>query len=166
MRTILVCVTLVVISGCYTHVSAQDYKLALGLRLSTASPTLSNAVSVKYFMDQTNAVEGLISFGDRFGIGALYERHQLIGGVPAFTWFWGVGGYAGWQSNQTFLGPTGAIGLDYKFTNAPVNLSLDWKPELDILPNINFVPSAFAVSIRYTFGPTTSTSSHTPPSDH
>ena len=163
MRTILVCVTLVVISGCYTHLSAQDYKLALGLRLSTASPTLANSVSVKYFMDQTNAVEGLISFGDRFGLGALYERHQLIGGVPAFTWFWGVGGYAGWQSNQTFLGPTGAIGLDYKFTNAPVNLSLDWKPELDILPNINFVPSAFAVSIRYTFGPTTSTTSHTPP---
>lgn len=152
MRILTCSLILVIISGCFTRLSAQDYKLAVGLRLSTASPTLSNSVSVKYFMDETNAIEGLVSFGTRFGLGALYERHQLIGGTPAFTWFWGLGGYLGWQSNQTFLGPTGAIGLDYKFSNAPVNLSLDWKPELDILPNINFVPDAFAVTVRYTFG--------------
>ena len=152
MRTITCSLILVIISGCFTRLSAQDYKLAVGLRLSTASPTLSNSVSVKYFMDETNAIEGLVSFGTRFGLGALYERHQLIGGTPAFTWFWGLGGYLGWQDNKTFLGPTGAIGLDYKFSNAPVNLSLDWKPELDLLPNINFVPDAFAVTVRYTFG--------------
>jgi hypothetical protein len=152
MRIITCSLILVIISGCLTRLSAQDYKVAVGLRLSTASPTLSNSVSIKYFMDETNAIEGLVSFGTRFGLGALYERHQLIGGTPAFTWFWGLGGYLGWQSTQTFLGPTGAIGLDYKFSNAPVNLSLDWKPELDILPNINFVPDAFAVTVRYTFG--------------
>ena len=152
MRIITCSLILMIISGCITRLSAQDYKVAVGLRLSTASPTLSNSVSIKYFMDETNAVEGLVSFGTRFGLGALYEHHQLIGGTPAFTWFWGLGGYLGWQSNQTFLGPTGAIGLDYKFSNAPVNLSLDWKPELDILPNINFVPDAFAVTVRYTFG--------------
>jgi len=45
--------------------------------------------------------------------------------------------------------------MDYKFPNAPINLSLDWKPELDLSPAINFVPGAFAVSIRYTFGPIT-----------
>lgn len=154
MRTLAFSLALVVISGCYTRLSAQDYKLAIGLRLSTTGPTLSNAVSVKYFMDETNAVEGLVSWGTRFGLGGLYERHQLIGGTPGFTWFWGLGGYLGWQDKDTYLGPTGAIGLDYKFATAPINLSLDWKPELDILPNINFVPEAFAVSIRYTFGPT------------
>lgn len=154
MRTITFAMAILVISGCYNRLSAQDYKLAIGLRLSTSDPTLSNSVSVKYFMDQTNAVEGLVSWGTRFGLGALYERHQLIGGVPDFTWFWGAGGYLGWQNKNTYFGPTGAIGLDYKFTNAPVDLSIDWKPELDILPDINFVPDAFAVSVRYTFGTT------------
>ena len=154
MRTLAFCLALLVISGCYNRLSAQDYKMAIGLRLSTTGPTLSNAVSVKYFMDETNAIEGLVSWGTRFGLGALYERHQLIGGTPGFTWFWGLGGYLGWQDRNTYLGPTGAIGLDYKFASQPINLSLDWKPELDILPNINFVPEAFAVSIRYTFGPT------------
>jgi hypothetical protein len=102
-------------------------------------------------MDSTNAIEGLISFGTRFGLGGLYERHQLIGATPALTWFWGVGGYIGFQDNQTFVGPTGAIGIDYKFTSAPINLSLDWKPELDILPAINFVPNAFGITARFTF---------------
>ena len=152
MRTFVICVLLLTASSCINRLSAQDYKLAMGIRFSSASPTLSNSISVKYFMDETNAVEGLISFGTRFGIGGLYEHHQLVGGTPGFTWYWGIGGYAGWQDGNTYLGPTGAIGLDYKFSNAPLNLSIDWKPELDILPNINFVPDAFGITARYTFG--------------
>jgi hypothetical protein len=152
MRSIPLCLALLALSGLCNRLSAQDYKVAVGIRFSTADPTISNAVSIKYFMDETNALEGLVSFGNRFGLGGLYERHQLIGGTPAFTWFWGLGGYIGWQNSQTFLGPMGAIGLDYKFANAPVNLSIDWKPELDIVPNINFVPDAFGVTVRYTFG--------------
>ena len=131
--------------------SAQNYKLAIGVRLSAAAPTLSNSVSVKYFMDETNALEGLISFGTRFGIGGLYERHQLIGATPALTWFYGGGGYIGFEDGKTWVGPTGILGLDYKFQNAPLNLSLDWKPELDLIPKINFVPDAFALTARFTF---------------
>jgi len=160
MRVIILCLVLLAATSLYNRVSAQDYKFAMGVRFSSAAPTLSNSVSVKYFMDETRALEGLISFGDRFGIGALYEKHQLIGGTPAFTWFYGAGGYLGFetvtdvnhvQSHKTFLGPTGIVGLDYKFQNAPLNLSLDWKPELDIIPKINFVPDAFALTARFTF---------------
>jgi hypothetical protein len=131
--------------------SAQDYKVAIGIRFSSAAPTLSNSVSVKYFMNERDALEGLVSFGTRFGIGGLYERHQLIGGVPAFTWFYGGGGYVGFQNGSAYVGPTGVAGLDYKFQNVPLNLSLDWKPELDIIPAINFVPDAFGLTARFTF---------------
>lgn len=151
MRIITLCLVCVIAGGLTNHVSAQDYKLAMGVRLSSAAPTLSNSFSVKYFMDETNAVEGLVSFGTRFGIGGLYERHQLIGATPALTWFYGGGGYVGFQDHNTYLGPTGVVGLDYKFSNAPLNLSLDWKPELDIIPAINFIPDAFALSVRFVF---------------
>jgi hypothetical protein len=151
MRKLALILTLVICSACINHLFAQDYKVAIGIRFSTPSPTLSNSVSVKYFMNDRDALEGLISFGTRFGIGGLYEIHQLIGGTPAFTWFYGGGAYIGTESNTTYLGPTGIIGLDYKFPSAPVNLSLDWKPELDIIPAINFVPDAFALSARFTF---------------
>ena len=151
MRIIPLCLVLLAASSLFDRVSAQDYKVAIGVRFSSAAPTLSNSVSVKYFMDESNALEGLVSFGDRFGLGGLYEKHQLIGGTPAFKWFYGGGGYIGFENGQTWVGPTGIVGLDYKFQNAPLNLSLDWKPELDIVPKINFVPDAFALTARFTF---------------
>jgi len=155
MRVITLCLACLALTAMYNQVSAQtsgqDYKVAVGLRFSSASPTLSNSVSIKYFFDEGNAIEGLVSFGSRFGMGALYEKHLLIGGVPSFRWFYGGGGYIGFESGKTFLGPTGITGLDYKFQGAPVNLSLDWKPELDLSPKINFVPDAFALSARFTF---------------
>ncbi len=128
----------------------QDYKIGLGIRLSSPSPTLSNAVSVKYFMPAGNAIEGLISFGTRFGVGGLYEIHRPLNATPGLKWFYGGGAYLGFESHDTYLGPTGVVGLDYKFDKIPLNLSLDWKPELDIIPRINFVPDAFAVTARFT----------------
>jgi hypothetical protein len=141
-----------VISGfSVASLHAQDYKLGLGIRFSTASPTLSNSVSAKYFLNEKNAIDGLISFGgSRFGIGGLYEIHTPLNATPGLKWYYGGGGYVGFQSHNTYAGPTGVIGLDYKFQNIPLNLSLDWKPELDIIPAINFVPDAIGLTVRFT----------------
>jgi hypothetical protein len=136
--------------------SAQDYRLGLGIRLSNATPTLNSSFSGKYFISERSAVEGLVSFGSRFGVGALLELHQNFAGTPGLRWFYGAGGYVGWQDKETYFGPTGILGLDYKFPNAPVNLAIDWKPELDIIPDINFVPDAFAFTIRFTLNSTRS----------
>jgi hypothetical protein len=150
MRKIRLILALIVLTGSLNRLSAQDYTLGLGLRLSTAAPTINNSVSVKYFLNDRAALEGLVSFGSRFGIGGLYEVHQLIGAIPSLNWFYGGGAYVGFENSKVYTGPTGIIGIDYKFQNAPVNLSLDWKPELDISPTINFVPDAFALSARFT----------------
>lgn len=127
----------------------QGYKFGIGIRLSNASPTLNNSITAKYFLDQSAALEGLLSFGSRFGIGGLYEIHKPLN-LPGMQWYYGVGGYLGFESNDTYLGPTGTIGLDYKFEKIPLNLSIDWKPELDILPKIAFIPDAFGLSARFT----------------
>ena len=150
MRTFLLVISLGIISGIGNQASAQDYKWALGLRLSTPAPTISSSVSVKYFITDYSAIEGLVSFGTRFGLGGLYEVHRLIGGMPNLNWFYGGGAYIGFQYDLVYTGPMGVIGMDYKFDNAPINLSLDWKPELDISPAINFIPDAFALSVRFT----------------
>ena len=83
-------------------------------------------------------------------LAALYEVHRQIGGTPNLNWFFGGGAYIGFQYDLVYTGPMGVVGMDYKFDNAPINLSLDWKPELDISPAINFVADAFALSIRFT----------------
>jgi hypothetical protein len=149
MRTSLTLVLFLVASS-FFYASAQDYKVAVGVRLSNATPTLSNAVTVKYNMTQQHALEGIISFGSRFGLGGLYEINKMTT-VQGLNWFYGGGVYVGFQDGNTYLGPTGIIGLDYKFPNVPLNLSLDWKPELDFIPSINFVPDAFGFSARFTF---------------
>jgi hypothetical protein len=135
--------------ACSNCAVAQDYKLGLGIRLSNSSPTLNNAITAKYFFTPSNAMEGILSFGTRFGIGGLYHVHKPLD-YPGLKWYYGVGGYVGFESGDTYLGPTGAIGLDYKFEKIPLNLSIDWKPELDILPKIGFHPDAFGLSARFT----------------
>lgn len=142
--------TLLVASTIFSsNVSAQDYRFALGVRLSNSTPTLNNSISGKYFITDRSAVEGIISFGSRFAFGGLIEFHKPFS-VAGLSWFYGGGGYVGFQSGDTYLGPTGILGLDYKFRDVPLNVSVDWKPELDIIPDINFVPDAFALSVRFT----------------
>ena len=130
--------------------STQDYKFGIGIRFSTPAPTISTSVSAKFFLNDRAAIEALVAFGTRFGIGGLFEMHQLIGGIPSLNWFYGAGAYIGFSNRKVYTGPMGVVGIDYKFSNAPVNLSLDWKPELDISPEINFIPDAIALTIRFT----------------
>ena len=128
---------------------AQDYRFGIGVRLSNSSPTLNNSITGKYFVTDRSAIEGIVSFGGRLGVGALLEIHKPFA-VEGFSWMYGAGVYIGFQDKKTYLGPTGILGLDYKFREAPINLSLDWKPELDLSPAINFIPDAFALSVRFT----------------
>lgn len=142
------------------NVSAQSYKNGLGVRLSSAPPMVNNSVSLKHFFNETAAVEVLFSFGDPLALGALYEIHKPFGS-EGLQWFYGGGGYVAFKKeynpntkkNETDvnLGAMGIIGLDYKFANLPLNLSLDWKPELNLISDINVEPAAIGVTARFTF---------------
>ncbi len=150
-----------------TTLQAQDgpqgtaYKTALGVRLSSSTAMVNNSVSIKHFINEKMAVEGLFSFGDPLAFGALLELHKPLA-AEGLTYFYGAGAYIGFvkKVNTTTLktttdpnfGAMGVIGLDYKFTNIPLNLSLDWKPELNIVSDINFEPAAIGFSARFTFG--------------
>lgn len=128
--------------------SAQEYKMGLGIRLSSAQATVNNAVSFKYFLNESSALEGLVSF-DPTAIGVLYEFHRPLG-APGFQWFFGGGGYVAFQGDNV-VGAMGVVGLDYKFQKLPLNLSLDWKPELTLVKDISFEAGAIGLSIRFAF---------------
>ncbi len=140
---------------------AQNYKTALGVRLSSRNAMVNNSVSIKHFINEKTAIEGLVSFGDPLAFGALIERHKPLAS-EGLSWFYGAGAYLAFVKNVNVntqktstdpnLGAMGIVGLDYKFTNIPLNLSLDWKPELNIVSDINFEPAAIGFSARFTFG--------------
>lgn len=140
--------------------SGQDYKTALGVRLSSAPAIISHSISFKHFLTGQSAVEVLFSFGEPLGIGALYEIHKPLN-TPGLRWFYGGGGYLAFgkefdatknaEETKTLFGAQGVIGLDYKFSNLPLNLALDWKPELNLVSDINFEPAALGITARFTF---------------
>ncbi len=139
----------------------SGYKTALGVRLSSSNAMINNSVSIKHFLNDKMAIEGLLSFGDPLAIGALVELHQPMT-ATGLTWYYGGGAYIGFlkKVNTTTqktttdpnFGAQGVIGLDYKFSNIPLNISLDWKPELNIVTDINFEPAAIGFTARFTFG--------------
>jgi len=139
-----------------------NYKTAIGIRLSNNAPVISNAITIKHFLTDKAAIEGLVSFGhDITSFGALYEIHKPFS-TPGLQWYYGGGGYLGFGKeydvnkdrylNTTFFGAQGVVGLDYKFASIPINISLDWKPELNFVTDINFEPAAIGFSARFTFG--------------
>jgi hypothetical protein len=140
--------------------SSQSYKTGIGVRLSSSPAMVNNSISLKHFLNERSAIEALFSFGDPLAIGALYEVHKPFS-TEGLQWFYGGGGYLGFvkswnpnkQRNETDanFGAQGVLGLDYKFANIPLNLSLDWKPELNLVSDINFEPAAIGLTARFTF---------------
>lgn len=143
-----------------TSASAQSYKTGVGVRLSSSQAMVNNSISLKHFLNERSAIEALFSFGDPLAIGALYEVHKPFS-TEGLQWFYGGGGYLGfvksWNPNKNRnetdvnVGAQGVIGLDYKFMNLTLNLSLDWKPELNLVSDINFEPAAVGFTARFTF---------------
>jgi hypothetical protein len=165
-KIIAVCLLLAAI-GSVNKVTAQNnpsgnaYKTALGVRLSSSNAMQSNSISIKHFINEKMAVEGLFTFGDPLALGALLEFHKPLS-ASGLTYFYGAGGYIAFlktvnvttqkSSTDPNIGAQGIIGLDYKFNNVPLNISLDWKPELNIVSDINFEPAAIGFTARFTFG--------------
>ena len=160
MKKLVSVLVVLLMVGAACSVSAQDYKTALGVRLSSSPAIVNNSISIKHFVTEKAAIEGLFSFGDPLAIGALLEIHEPLG-TPGLQWYYGGGAYLGFvksynvntdkNETNTNFGAQGVLGLDYKFANVPVNLSIDWKPELNLVTDINFEPAAVGLTARFTF---------------
>ena len=157
----IISISLIVAILAFTNsVSAQAYKTGIGVRLSSAQAMVNNSITLKHFLNEKSAIEALFSFGDPLSLGALYEIHKPFSS-EGLQWFYGGGGYIGFvktynpnkNKNETDanFGAMGVVGLDYKFANLPLNISLDWKPELNLVSDINFEPAAIGFSARFTF---------------
>ncbi|PZR25963.1 MAG: hypothetical protein DI535_16135 [Citrobacter freundii] len=156
----LISASLVAAAMLFAQTSFAQYKTALGVRLSSSQAMVNNSISLKHFLTESTAVEALFSFGDPLALGALLEVHKPLS-TEGLQWFYGGGGYLGFEKvydpnrkvndTEVNFGAMGVIGLDYKFANVPLNLSLDWKPELNIVNDITFEAAAIGLSVRFVF---------------
>jgi hypothetical protein len=94
----------------------------------------------------------------------LYEFHYDIEGAPGLKWYIGPGAHLGFYNDRyydrryyngdgsgSYVGLDGVLGLDYKFDQAPINLSLDWQPSFEFGVNRGFIGSWGGLGVRYTF---------------
>lgn len=139
----LLTLTLVLL-GFFTK--AQQYKYGLGLRVASDQSIVGSGVSLKYFFNPNSAVEALVSFNPT-SIGAMYEYHLPLG-AAGLQWYFGGGAFGSFHETDKF-GAMGVVGLDYTFAKAPLNLSVDWKPELILSREVGFEPAAVGISVRF-----------------
>lgn len=145
---------------------AQDYKTAIGIRLGPNSPAMAPGFTIRHFLDEKHAVEGIVGINSGIGFCALYEWYHPVATVEQLQWFVGAGGYAAYRNNalftgegsnsgnnknSSFIGAAGIVGVDYKFRDIPLNISIDWKPELNIIESVGFEASGVGFSARFTF---------------
>ncbi|MEO6069726.1 MAG: hypothetical protein ABIN57_00860 [Chitinophagaceae bacterium] len=140
------CIGVLICFSFSTNLFAQNYKSSVGLRLSSNAAAINHSLTGKYFFADKVAVEGLFSFGNSFAVGAMVEKHNAIGG-EGLAMYYGGGLYGGFGPSK--FGAHGVVGLDYKWPAIPLNLSIDWKPELSISREFGFEPAAVGLSARY-----------------
>jgi hypothetical protein len=136
---------------------SQPYKTGLGLRLGS----ISSGLTIKHFVSSNSAIEGIASFGRHsFLVTGLYERHHIFPTEERLAWFYGGGIHFGFFSKEhgyhyfyykshnkkiyeaypnnphNSFGADLILGLEYKFRNVPISLTLDAKPFFDLAPGV------------------------------
>lgn len=139
---------------------AQNTGTSIGLR--TGSPT---GISMKHFISDQDALEAVVAFRWR-GIQAtgLFQRHAMAFDVEQLSWYYGFGAHIGffdayknhpyfddkdYNNSYVIIGVDGLIGLEYDIREIPFTVSLDWKPEVNIIGYTGTWIGAGGISVRY-----------------
>ena len=135
--------------------NSTEYRTALGVKVWDGA-----GVTLKHFFNDRHAGELIAYFWDRgFRITGLYEIHGDINGASGLKWYIGPGAHIGFYDyhddgnhvHGAHIGIDGVIGLDFKFSGAPINISLDWQPSFEFGDHVGFNGSWGGLGIRYTF---------------
>lgn len=139
------------------NLNGQDYQTAVGLR---AGPEVG--ITAKHYITSISAIEGIVHFRyEGINFAAIYEiNNDNAFAIERLNWYYGAGGHIGfydndpWEDNSSstvVIGADGIIGIEYNISEAPLNVSLDWKPVINLIGHQGFVGDNGALSIRYYF---------------
>lgn len=128
--------------------SITGYNTAIGFRGGLAS-----GLSVKRFLNDEAALEGILSSSFRYrgtALTVLYEKHASAFSLEGLHWYYGVGGHVGRYWGRDYfvdntrkrtryfndkvlgIGIDGVIGLEYYIGDIPFTIGLDLKPYVNL----------------------------------
>lgn len=149
MKKLIALLSIITIIFITQKTNAQDYRHQLGVRIGSVDQVLSTGFTYKYNFANNTAVEGILNVKDDIALGVLYEKKTPLGNPAGLAWYYGAGAYVGFGKENN-LGATGILGFDYQFSgNLPLNVSIDWKPELNLVKSVAFRAATIGVSVRF-----------------
>jgi hypothetical protein len=131
--------------------NSQDYETAVGAKFYTGNGSIGG-LNIRHSITSNTALEGsLLFFSGGIGVEGLYQYQAPIQGVDGLQYFVGGGGMLGFgtgrRSETSFaLRLTG--GVDYKFADAPIAVSLGFDPFFYLSPSSGS-NLALGIGLRY-----------------
>jgi len=157
MKKLAVVIFVILFSG--LAVSGQEYRTSLGVRGGYPF----SGISLKHFINNTDAIEGVAAFHYRgLLLAGMFQRHANAFDAPGLYWYYGGGAQAGFYDRRHIpwfeddrgsiatLGILGVVGLEYKIEEIPITIGADLIPVISIFGHTGFWMNG-GVSIRYTF---------------
>ncbi|MBR2298784.1 MAG: hypothetical protein IKA45_07965 [Bacteroidales bacterium] len=152
MKKIIAIIAALVVS---VSAFAQNYQSAVGLKIG-----YDVALTYKTHVGSSNALDLGVNLSGLFGpnglgvlVNGFYTWEKPLGAVSGLSWYAGPGAFVGLHIGDplAFNASINAIlGLEYKFAGAPVALSIDWTPGLN-LTGIAFSWHGGGLGVKYTF---------------
>ena len=136
MKKILLLITMIFVTAMAAN--AQTYTTAIGAKFYTGSPSFGG-LNIRYSNTEHTALEGSVLFtSGAVGLEGLYQYQGPISGVNNLQYFVGGGGLlaigSGYYGNSTGFALRLTGGIDYKFEDAPVDVSLGLDPFFYLTP--------------------------------
>ncbi|MEM1324569.1 MAG: hypothetical protein AAGI23_01380 [Bacteroidota bacterium] len=143
----------------------RNYDTAIGARLGYPI-----SLSLKRYISDAGAIEANLGFRGNVSynwivVSGAYLHHKSfnIDELPSLNWYYGGGAsvyfwsydtdFLRSQYGSTTIGLQGYLGVEYTFSEAPINITLDWVPTIFV----NGFTSGFggrygSLGIRYVLG--------------
>lgn len=143
-------VSILLLAGMAGAVSAQVDGKALGIRFGNAGE-----ISYQHPLSGSTRLEADLGFGS-WNYGGMYLTgiHHWVKDLSSlsdgFNWYIGVGGSVGINSSIFTAAVVGNLGIEYNF-DIPLQLSLDWRPGLYVIPSVGTGWDGVALSARWRF---------------
>jgi hypothetical protein len=132
--TLLFAIILLVAAG----VKAQTYETAVGAKFYAGNGTYGG-LNIRHSTSEHTALEGSLLFqSGAIGLEGLYQYQGPITGAEGLEYFVGGGGFLGFGTgkgnNSTAFALRLTGGVDYKFADAPIDVSLGFDPFFYLTP--------------------------------
>lgn len=136
---------------------AQTYQTALGAKFYSGNGSIGG-VNIRHSTAANTALEGsLLFFNGGIGLEGLYEYQAPISGAEGLQYFVGGGAMVGFgtgrhyddnRNNTTSFALRLTGGIDYKFADAPIDISLGLDPFFYLAPYTSS-NLALGIGLRY-----------------